>query len=102
MASLLALPLKMLAHSSKPVRLDRIAFPREPSSRRSRLGKLVARLLVDDPLSDRCTFAKPEKILSVKRLLAPVDVPAYGASIRCLGTNYPIGGAKKPPFPILF
>jgi len=65
-------------------------------------GKLKAKLLIDDPLSSRCTFASPERILSVKRLLPPVNVPAYGASIRCLGTNYPLGGAKKPLYPILF
>lgn len=40
--------------------------------------------------------------MTVKKLLSPVDVPRYGGSLRCLGTNYPIGGAKKPPYPILF
>ena len=65
-------------------------------------GKLRARILVDDPLTPRCRFASPDRVLSVQRLLAPVDVPAYNASIRCLGTNYPLGGAKKTPVPILF
>ena len=66
------------------------------------IGKLRARILVDDPLTPRCRFASPDRVLSVNRLLAPVDVPAYNASIRCLGTNYPLGGAKKTPVPILF
>ena len=65
-------------------------------------GKLKARLVSGDPLSPSCAFASPKKVLSVKKLLAPVDVPRYGGSVRCLGTNYPIGGAKKPPVPILF
>lgn len=65
-------------------------------------GKLKAKVLKGDPLSSNCSFEKPERVLSVKKLLAPVDVPRYGASIRCLGTNYPIGKATKPPVPILF
>ncbi|KAL7009153.1 hypothetical protein EMMF5_001351 [Cystobasidiomycetes sp. EMM_F5] len=65
-------------------------------------GKLQARVLSGDPLSSSCKFATPQRTLGVKRLLPPVDVQRYGASIRCLGTNYPIAGAKKPPIPILF
>lgn len=65
-------------------------------------GSVKAKIIVGDPLSPSCAFAAQEKVMTVKKLLSPVDVPRYGGSLRCLGTNYPIGGAKKPPYPILF
>jgi len=63
---------------------------------------LKATIIKGDPLSDICSFVSPSKALTVRKLLAPVDVQKYGASLRCLGTNYPIGGAKKTVLPILF